>query len=1010
MNTLKIIDARVLCILAVINSHAILAADLFDPDGHPITIGYVNSPSSSSFSLASQSQNQAFIASYAFLPSWSGDVKAQNISPEGAISDTINWSAQAQLDLASVTDDNRKIITFSYERNGRQIKIPFRWDKLSETQKDALGNDEKLLNFIRGDRSKEQINGGPYRNRSSRLGDTIHSDPLYWNDGENETLFVGANDGMLHAFDAITGRERFAYIPSIFVNGDGSSQSAKLHALGLNPYVHKYFVDGQFAARTYNSQSILVGGLGGGGKALFALDITKSVMNNIKNSNERQTTRTLLWEVTNNSIGYANLGHTYAKPVMLTLEDKAVAIVANGYNSTNGAASLFVIKSNNGALVKEIVVDQGGPDSTNGLSSPTAVDIDLDGKFDFAYAGDLNGNLWKFDLSSLTATKLYNTNPAQAITMEPSIIYHPFGGKMVLFATGKLFTDADAKDNSIHYTYGIWDRPIKYRQNSTLFEPTLSEDIYRSTSTSRRVRTISPRSDSSAKPNWSEGGDFGWRVALPGKDGAGGERVVGNGAFIAGPFFVFLTTNPTIDGSENWWMQINTMTGSMDTDKERFDLNNDGQFTIADQIAGKGSPVGLYIGDGVRSQLTVFSTSLGGSIYYGNVNYNPTDITTTKETETFNPVGVPNGHFDFDIYSPTSRSLKHEHEYDDKKGVTGVNMLDAAEPAFNLSTIINPGTSFKVIAANQYFNPAVQISIGQPYDRTSVEGYISIKRYSTEETADDLLNAVKTYTMSNIQSLALNMPLDSFSVKDWWRGGVPSLPADLRVGLQPTQTHCVKGNDRFDITGAPASNGIPHNGALTLQVIKGNTPASALELNVSGHREYGWRVKLTEQSTWVLAEYTIFWHYKRHGGGCGGGGGGRAGGGRGGEACFEDSNWKKDPPELDDDCNATLSHSGTDPRVIAFGSQGNTDTLLGLENTSTTTTIVNSDGSVSTITITIIENSDGSYTKTTETTTMGADNSTDTNHSEIQPCTYGGSKCISPIVVMGRVNWREMRR
>jgi len=326
--------------------------------------------------------------------------------------------------------------------------IPFTWANLSASQKSDLDpasaalSSSPVLNYLRGDRSNENPDGLKYRARSTVLGDIIHSTPVYWNDGTNETVFVGANDGMLHAINAETGSERFAYIPSMLI--------PRLADLKSDPYVHKYYVDGRMDVRKFGSTTILVGALGAGGKGLFALDVTDADA-----ADEDDAASKVLWEITNSTTGFANLGHTYGQPVLTTLDSTAVAIVGNGYNNTgNGHASLFVINANTGELIAEIDTGSGSTTSPNGLSSPTVVDVDGDGAADYTYAGDIDGNLWKFDLSANSATKLHTTDPAQAITMAPGIKSHPKGGFMVTFATGRMFNDTDETDIATHYAYG----------------------------------------------------------------------------------------------------------------------------------------------------------------------------------------------------------------------------------------------------------------------------------------------------------------------------------------------------------------------------------------------------------------------------------------------------------------------------------------------------------------------------------------------------------------------------
>jgi len=361
-------------------------------------------------------------------------------------------------------------------------------------------------------------------------------------------------------------------------------------------------------------------------------------------------------------------------------------------------------------------------------------------------------------------------------------------------------------------------------------------------------------------------------------------------------------------------------------------------------------------------------------------------ITTATSSSTVLPPvvvvsdrGVSGGHFDFDSYDAT-KNKKHEHEYDDKFNVTGVNMLDPGQAEFALSKFVGNGTSFKVIAGNQYLNPAVELHIGKPgYDRTSPLGYVPISTYSTQATAAEVLAALPSYNLGSIKSFAINMPLDAFSVQSWWGStGIPALPADLRVGLHPTETGCVHegtldNGDRVNaLTRGNDANGVLHNGALFFQVIKSDTPATALELNVPGHPQYGWRVKTSLQAQYVLARFTTFWHHPD-------------------KACFSDSKWVKNPPQ-DPSTGTDKSSGGTDPNVRSFGPRvvdsGTGGTGGG---DSSIITVTNPDGSVTTTTTTIIVNADGSITTKKDSITS----TIDTTSIEGQPCTVGGASCAS---------------
>lgn len=974
----------------------VFAAASFDPDIQPI--GYVGQPAVTSNIVTSGSE-RLYAIDYNSVD-WTGNLHSYQMSSAGAISDLDDWDGGAaeQLD-AQNPDTGRKIVTM----NGSS-KIPFRWNNLSGTQQTELGT-SAVLDYIRGVRTSETTNGGTFRPRNSVLGDIIHSTPAYWDDGTNQTVFVGANDGMLHAFDAEDGIERFAYIPSILM--------PKLSALTSTSYTHKYFVDGRLAVRKFGTQTILAGALGAGGKGLFGLDVTNAAA-----SSETDAASKILWEISATG-DFANLGYVYGAPTLLTLPNDAPAlIVGNGYNNTgNGHASLFLINPVTGARIQEIGTGSGSSGSPNGLSSPSFWDSNGDGKMDIAYAGDIDGNLWKFSLvSPYTPILLHTTSPAQAITMAPGIKRHPLGGQMVTFVTGRMLTAADAADTATHAAYGIWDGAPS--GNVTLLAQTLTEATYTGVTPSVRVRTAS-----STAPDWDA--HKGWKTALP----IGGERVVGDGAYVTGSVFMFMSTNPTVSPNaappgENWWMQLNALTGG-DNGAVLFDLNKDGAFTAADQVGSSLNPVGRNMGGGVRSQLVALSAS-GFDVYQANYDKNgaPPPVTTGDDR------GVAGGHFDQDIYYGSdittpdkqgkySSSPKHVHEYDDIYDVTGVNMLDASHTIFDLADAIpSTSTAFKVLAQNQYLSPAAKIHInGSPsYVYNVDQGYTPIKNFITSATLDVTDNAqVPTYTRANINSLAINLPVDAFAPKDWW-GGALGLPADVRVGLHPTETGCVNksknttdgnmyqpvnppstatdtGNGTLgysaSTTGLTAT-GVRHNGALVIQIIKDTTPNSAIEMSVPNRPEYGWRVKSANYSTYVLAEYTTFWHEG---------------------VCYGAAGWSKVLAMDTKTCGANetattkicidpeSSASGTDPHIGGFGSDGSTTT-----GSTTTTTVTNADGSI-TITV-VVTNPDGTTTTTVTTVTPGIETGGAVNSSGV----INANGEIGGQLPFGRINWRELQQ
>ena len=392
---------------------------------------------------------------------WTGDVKAYPLDDKtGHVLTTDpekkGWAA-AEV-LKTKTWDQRVIATF----NGAVGK-PFREADLTLAQKGALGKfSADKVKYLRG----EAVSG--YRTRSKKLGDIVNSGPVF----QDNVIYAGANDGMLHAFDAATGDEIFAYVPNlVFGNLSLLTDPAYTHCfyVDLTPTVKK----GRGILGGTSMKSLLVGGLRKGGKGYFALDITDA-----KNINsEAILASRVLWEFSETSDpekGY--MGYSFSKPVIVKSNDPNhpwVVIFGNGYNSVNGKSALYIIDPITGDLIKRI--DAGaGPD--NGLSTPIAVDPNLDEKVDFVYAGDLKGNLWKFDLRdtnytgwkvafmpSGVAQPLFQAKgllgTVQPITTRPDVMLHPEKhGFIVCFGTGKYLGDTDTdSDTSVQSVYGIWD-------------------------------------------------------------------------------------------------------------------------------------------------------------------------------------------------------------------------------------------------------------------------------------------------------------------------------------------------------------------------------------------------------------------------------------------------------------------------------------------------------------------------------------------------------------------------
>lgn len=412
---------------------------------------------------------------------WSGDLKAFSFnSGTGSFtgSDPF-WSAAQKL---GARDPDKRVVLSTL---GETV-FPFRETNIPLTLKNELVSDADfpasltsaaLISHVRG-KSPEGLRKRPIskvagESFENRLGDMVHSEPLIHRD----ILYVGANDGMLHAFDADTGEEVFAFIPSFTY--------PNLWYPTRMDYAdhHRYFVDGPITLQSVThegkTREILVGGLGKGGKGYYAIQVkTASGWKIEKNSSESELVSNLeTWEfpppLTRNF--EMDMGFSFSKTAIVRSNVPGhpwIVVFGNGYNSLSGEAVLFILDAFTGKEIRRI---RTGIAEDNGLSSPALVDTGNDAKADLVYAGDLRGNLWKFDISSenpenweiffddnSTPKPLFTSTGKeglpQAITGKPAIARHCSGtGYMVLWGTGKYLGLSDLADFNVQTFYGVWD-------------------------------------------------------------------------------------------------------------------------------------------------------------------------------------------------------------------------------------------------------------------------------------------------------------------------------------------------------------------------------------------------------------------------------------------------------------------------------------------------------------------------------------------------------------------------
>lgn len=562
---------------------------------------------------------------------WSGHLQAIPVTSSGA--GTPAWDAATRIP----TWNTRNLLTY----NGSVGKT-FQWNNLTTNEQCLLASQasgctltsaqtttgQQALNYISGDTSQAQSSGGALRNRSVLLGDIVDSNPLYLSQDDygysilsgtegssypayvnaktTPMLYAGANDGMLHAFNS-SGVEQFAYIPSAVY--------ANLPALTQPSYNsnHQVYVDGSpgsgdaYYAGAWHT--ILIGTLGGGGNSIFALDVTNPTT---------MTASNVMWEYT----GASNMGKTWGQPWVARFNDgHYYAVVNNGYNSTNGHAVLYLIQVDSPSNVIKIDAGSGGSSCTggDGLSQATLLDADQNGTIDAIYAGDLCGNIWKFDVSNTMASKwavafksgntplplftakdsIGNLQPITAPLVLGSTPSGTTGTAMVFFGTGQYLGPTDTTNTNTQSLYGVLDSStfssgsFSGGQNSMVRSNLQQQSIIFENSVSRAVSSHSVTYPTS-------GTNYGWYMDLLEPTGTAqiGERVISQPVLRSGRI-LFTTLIPNTGtcsyGGTGWAMELDAVTGGAPS-YTFLDINNDGLYDTNDNLTLSDETTAVAVG------------------------------------------------------------------------------------------------------------------------------------------------------------------------------------------------------------------------------------------------------------------------------------------------------------------------------------------------------------------------------------------------------------------------------
>ncbi|QRY79865.1 hypothetical protein JVX91_01735 [Pseudomonas sp. PDNC002] len=485
---------------------------------------------------------------------WSGDLSLWR-------DQQLVWSAAEGLDrLTEAQLTSRNILTVRpVQSEGAAVArqgVPFIWSALDDEQRRRLGveptDGPALLAFLRGSRALERngLDGTlPYRQRRGRLGDIVNSRPVHsWHDaqpygslslalGEGRTLgstyrefldsatyrertplvAVGANDGMLHGFDASDGRELFAYVPAAIF--------AHLRELADPGYAHRFYVDGSPSVGNAwvagQWRTLLVGSTGAGGRSVFALDVTNP---------QAVQPGSVLWEFT-----HPDLGYTLGRPALVALgSGRFVVIVSSGAREPEGqGGDIWLLDAADGRLLKRISLPGAGD-----LGAVTAISSVGDVTANRLYVGDSRGNLWRVDLagedgrdsvipSSLAGKPLFRAQAprgaAQGISAPVAAALDRNGQVRLIVGTGRLYRVGDSEPplrQEVESLYGVLDegRPI-----------------------AGRSQLQAPRQGPSSSPPGS--GSHGWYLDLP----ADGTRVIEQPQLRDGQFALFNLLRPGDD-------------------------------------------------------------------------------------------------------------------------------------------------------------------------------------------------------------------------------------------------------------------------------------------------------------------------------------------------------------------------------------------------------------------------------------------------------------------------------
>lgn len=561
---------------------------------------------------------------------WYGELRCKTLDDSSGL---INGSCSTPKAIVPASDA-RKIFTSKQDGStGTMTTLEFKagaalapWQQRALDPGTATVNTatvNKVINYIRGAadtdyRTRPTPSG---ESQPALLGDMVGAQPVVVDapfgsssdaayatfkmaQKNRSIVFVGANDGMMHAFDGDTMQELMGYVPAT-VYPQLPLLTKKDYGLSTGT-PHNWYVNGNArqadvrlgATTAFDSgwKTILVAGLAQGGQGYFALDATDNAT--------VTSAATVKWEF--NDRKDADMGYSFGSPLIYNVRTSAttvtpVVILANGYKSSDAnsygdttpksasdVSALYILNADSGTLLKKIAVTGGA-----GLSSPAGVDLNRDGILDYVYAGDMNGKMWRFDLTAnqpasfkVETTPIFNAGSTHPIVMRPAIM--PVAdGNLVLFGTGKLQEKTDQSDTTTQTFYAVLDKVKLAPVTASTGDLVKQEVLDTVTNTTVTItNTYRKLSDNAVNLTTKRG----WYLDLPDS----GERLLSSPLLLKDKL-LFATGSPVTEekctpGGTGWVMGINPLTGGVAKNSRNnpysfIDTNGDKKSTPADMLA-----------------------------------------------------------------------------------------------------------------------------------------------------------------------------------------------------------------------------------------------------------------------------------------------------------------------------------------------------------------------------------------------------------------------------------------